>query len=130
MSAEEIVLPRSGVRLTREARIEYGSVEFSDSTGCARIYALVSKWRAYCVDQTEDFGTRDECIAWLDARVLSLRAALLAGTEERIARWIVERNADRYGRSWEDTPDCQRDDARSAATDLISALTGGSDDPA
>lgn len=30
-------------------------------------------------------GTRDECIAWLDARVRELRAALLVGAEETIA---------------------------------------------
>lgn len=128
MSApEEIVLPRSGYVLRRVPKTDNAyraplvRINRYLAGGCEVVYHD---------DSAEEFANEADGIAALDADVLYLRAALLAGTEERIARWIVERNADRYGRSWEDTPDCQRDDARSAATDLISALTGGSDDPA
>lgn len=113
MSApESIVLPRSGVR---------ASVIPTHYDGAWDIRLPHDNLLlAYSRD-------RQAAIEDADRYALSLLAALLAGTEERIARWIVERDANRYGRSWEDTPDCQRDDARSAATDLLSALTGGTD---
>lgn len=126
MSApESIVLPRSGLVLTRETRFEDGSEEFSDSTGCARIYAIASKWRGYCCDQTEDFGIRDECLAWLDTRVLSLRAALLAGTEERIARACYE--FDREA-TWEERTNSDVETYMEQARAVLSALTGGTDE--
>ena len=58
-----------------------------------------------------------------EAEVARLRAAALPEDAiERGAKWLVENNADRYGRSWEDTPECQRDDARSTAAEMIAAL--------
>lgn len=67
-------------------------------------------------DQTKE-------IEALRQEVERLRAeAIPEDAEERIAKWIVESNRDRYGRAWEDTPQCQRQDARGEASAILAAL--------
>lgn len=84
--AETIALPHSGVVLTRAPQ-------------CERVYLLPHKlgWlydgdadSSASFDRESMFGTRDECIAWLDARVLALRAALApADARERVAKALA-----------------------------------------
>ena len=92
MSAEEtIVLPRSGVSCTNSPHapevwwapgdVGYVAHGFVHTEG---------KWTAWATNDADfDGGTREECIAWLDARVLALRKALLGdGARETVARAI------------------------------------------
>ena len=101
--SEEIVLPRSGVRL----RSEGGSSMFFRPPG---INAAVFCPTRSSLKPTAAFGggsfagdTDDECIAWLDARVLALRAALLpADARERVTKAIY--TAENGGPPWDEIP--------------------------
>ncbi len=82
--AETITLKKSGVVLTQDGLRDFyavqGAVSFHDR----------GILRANCWTASETFTSRDECLAWLDARVLALRSALMpADAVERVAKWLV-----------------------------------------
>jgi len=99
--SETITLPRSGVVLTQIRKDVF-------TAGVNWIVTMVrdpfvgspvsDRWMASCADEKDDLcGTRDECIAWLDARVLETRAALLPhDARERVANAILAAHRKRY----------------------------------
>jgi len=88
--SETIVLPRSGVVLawtgfSYEAQHGATLTKLVQSTDADQWYA--GHPSGYDEGGLEVYGTRDECISWLDSRVLELRAALMpADARERVAR--------------------------------------------
>ena len=96
---ETITLPKSGLVLTW--RKDWRGFDFTFCDGfdfnIASNDGRDASWLAWIGDGGHDFaGTRDECIAWLDTRVLDLRAALLPPgaivvRDDETTREIVER---------------------------------------
>jgi len=92
--AEKMTLPRSGIVLD-QARPGVWSFGVDWVVTMIRdpfVGSPTDRWVAAVADEKDDFmGTRDECLAWLDARVLALRAALLpADARELIAKALDE----------------------------------------
>jgi hypothetical protein len=89
MSEETIVLPKSGVVLTQDPEMsDYPYLSLVVGTTrfrMERVFVDGSKWRAIesmvkdglCLGSVGQAGSRDECLAWLDERVLELRRALM-----------------------------------------------------
>ena len=121
---ETIVLPKSGLKLPRGERESWRT----DRPILAFVaHHIHGYWRAMLGNVEYSGTTRDECIAWLDARVLELRAALLPPgaivLRPEEAREVVAAELwdtilrPRYGEDdlWEDVPECKKDDARAHA---------------
>jgi len=83
--SETIVLPRSGVELTPG---KYGIAKGMIGNVISLSLDMAARPnQARFGDIYYHVATRDECIAWLDSRVLALRAALMpADARERVAR--------------------------------------------
>lgn len=120
---DEIRLPKSGFVLKPEVPSDYPDFRCFVIVGLVlRIYRdQYGAWHARTVGGGHnDFNTRDEAIAWLDAHVLKLRASLLPPgarivedtpeTREKVARRLYELHAQTWkefngsvDRPWEDT---------------------------
>jgi len=109
--------------LTKSANVETWACEPGASAWLSIEHLADDWWRAHAGRVRCEDDNREAVVEWLDARVLALRSALLpADARERVARWFVEEMRNRYGRSWDETPECQRDDARALASSLLAAL--------
>jgi len=91
-----------------------------------------TKWRAVetlfsgdqCLGSVGTSGTRDECISWLDSRVLALRAALMPqDARERVARAIYHADTGLCDSCL--SHDGDRDDYYAQADAVLAALGGG-----
>lgn len=119
---EQITLPKSGIVLERRD-IGY----WRASPGCGAWFAFnefTSDWfRAQAGIVSHEAQSRDECIAWLDARVLELRAALLPpDARELVAKAIFEAEWRDVNR--EDWPEFVMADFAFEADHVLAALGG------
>lgn len=108
MAEETITLPKSGLVLKYDQPCGEYTLRLCDdvSLNIAHVYAQ-NHWGWYAWVSTNDDsgekGSRDECLAWLDARVIELRAALLPPgaivvedspeTVERVAQALMTQDA-------------------------------------
>lgn len=129
--SETITLPKSGVVLTRVVDFDYLR-EIAPGVR-ARVFCCDKEvcWQAWIGDDNfhaPGRSTRDECIAWLDARVLALRAALLpADARERVEAAVLRdlSNRTRWWNSVDD--DVQLEIVRELSDAVLSALGARAD---
>lgn len=122
--SETITLPRSGLVL-KDSRYSYFRGSVGGHLDAWVGYADNGNYQAALGAHGPKKGTRDECIAWLDARVLELRAALLPADALARALWATVLR-ERYGESdsWDELPTCKKDAAVAVAHSVLAALGG------
>lgn len=117
---DEIKLPKSKVPLRLVTTFEDGAKRWEFLGVVGAFKSAADEWDVWGVDDSAESISRDEAIAWLDAHVLALRAALLPPgarivedtpeTREKVARRLYELHAQTWkefngsvDRPWEDT---------------------------
>lgn len=117
---DEIKLPKSKVPLRLVTTFEDGAKRWEFLGVVNAFKSAADEWDVWGVDDSAESISRDEAIAWLDAHVLDLRAALLPPgarivedtpeTREKVARRLYELHAQTWkefngsvDRPWEDT---------------------------
>jgi len=75
--SETITLPKSGIVLTGEPRNGYSNERIPFAWLCINDESDGSWFAQSGLSDNDFYGTRDECVAWLDGQLLARRAALL-----------------------------------------------------
>lgn len=90
---DEITLPRSGVVLTRQTVYEDGAACYSDPADHVFVHAYADglAMAGCCSSGMDADAPIADAIAWADAKVLALRAALMPkDARERIVKVLVD----------------------------------------